>query len=253
MENLKTAIIASPALCSINYNSALPVILTVDTSNIAVGYILMQEDKGGKRFPAHFGSITLNDQEQCYSQAKLELFSLFRALHDVWLYIFGMWNLVVEVDARYIKGMINNPDLQPNATINQWITGILLFDFKLVHVPTAKHAAPDGLSRRPKAKEDPKVDEQEYEGWVDECGAFAIELMNCCEPKSQLLCPTEILPSEYYSPNTLPQDKAMQRDERLEVVKEFLEMKKPPDGLEEKEIESLVQLATHYFVKGGEL
>ncbi|KIK13107.1 hypothetical protein PISMIDRAFT_18225, partial [Pisolithus microcarpus 441] len=176
MEYLKDTIVASPALCSIDYNSALPVILAVDTLNVAVGYILMQEDEGSKRYPAHFGSITLNDQEQHYSQAKLELFGLFRALHDVWLYIFCVWDLVVEVDARYIKGMINNPDLQPNATINRWIAGILLFDFKLVHIPATKHAAPDGLSRRPKAEEDPEVDEEEYEDWVDECGAFAIEL-----------------------------------------------------------------------------
>ncbi|KIK12284.1 hypothetical protein PISMIDRAFT_18852 [Pisolithus microcarpus 441] len=203
----------------------------------------MQEDEGGKRYPARFGSITLNDREWRYSQAKLELFGLFRALHDVRLHIFG-----------------------PNATINRWITSILLFNFKLVHVPAAKHAAPDGLSRRPKAEEDPEVDEEEYEDWVDECGAFTVELMNRRDPKSRLLHPTDIPPSEYYSPNTLPQDvaifttteilpgtseseiprskKAKKRDERLEVMREFLETKKPPDGLEEKEIESLVQLAT---------
>ncbi|KIK14946.1 hypothetical protein PISMIDRAFT_16899 [Pisolithus microcarpus 441] len=143
---------------------------------------------------------------------------------------------------------------------------ILLFDFKLVHIPTTKHATPDGLSRRPKAEEDPEVDEDEYEDWVDECGAFAIELMNCCKPKSRLLHPPEIPLSEYYSPSSLPQDvaiftaseippepseteilrseKVRQRDKRLEVVREFLETKKPPDGLEEKELESLVQLAT---------
>ena len=55
---------------------------------------------------------------------------------------------MVEVDAKYIKGMINNPDIQPNATINRWIAGILLFDFKLVHVPGTQHGGPDGLSRR---------------------------------------------------------------------------------------------------------
>jgi hypothetical protein len=55
-------------------------------------------------------------------------------------------NLVVEVDAKYLKGMLNNPDIQPNATINQWIAGILIFDFKLVHVPTIHHTAADGLS-----------------------------------------------------------------------------------------------------------
>jgi hypothetical protein len=39
-------------------------------------------------------------------------------LHAVCVFIFSVKNLTVEVDAKYIKGMINNPDLQPNATIN---------------------------------------------------------------------------------------------------------------------------------------
>jgi hypothetical protein len=43
------------------------------------------------------------------------------------------------VDASYIKGMISNPDIQLNAAINHWIAAILLFDFKLVHIPADKH------------------------------------------------------------------------------------------------------------------
>ncbi|KAI0323305.1 hypothetical protein GY45DRAFT_1211434, partial [Cubamyces sp. BRFM 1775] len=56
--------------------------------------------------------------------------------------------LILEVDAKYIKDMLNNPDLQPNATINRWIQGILLFDFELRHVPAERHKGPDALSRR---------------------------------------------------------------------------------------------------------
>ena len=41
--------------------------------------------------------------------------------------------------------MLNEPDLQSNATINQWIQGILLFDFALVHVPADKYKGPDAL------------------------------------------------------------------------------------------------------------
>ena len=43
----------------------------------------------------------------------------------------GVKKLVVEVHAKYIKGMLNNPDIQPNTTINRWIAGILLFNFTL--------------------------------------------------------------------------------------------------------------------------
>jgi hypothetical protein len=55
-------------------------------------------------------------------------------------------NRVVEVDAKYLKGMLNNPDIQPNATINRWIAGILLFNFKLIHIPAIHHTAADRLS-----------------------------------------------------------------------------------------------------------
>jgi hypothetical protein len=72
----------------------------------------------GKHYPSHFRSISLTEVKNCYSQAKLELYGLFHALHTVCMHIFGITNLTVEVDTKNIKGMINNPDLQPNATIN---------------------------------------------------------------------------------------------------------------------------------------
>jgi len=63
------------------------------------------------------------------------------------LYLVGISNLVVEVDASYIKGMLSNPDVQLNAAINCWIATILLFNFKLAHIPADKHKGPNRLSR----------------------------------------------------------------------------------------------------------
>ena len=45
-ERLKHAIINSPAIRAIDYTSDAPVILSVDTSYIAIGYVLAQEDFG---------------------------------------------------------------------------------------------------------------------------------------------------------------------------------------------------------------
>jgi len=115
MQILKDAVLSSPALKRLDYMSKREVILAVDTSNIAIGFILLQVGKDGKRYPSRFGSIALTEVESCYSQAKLELYSLFRVVR---IFIFGMKNLTAEVDAKYIKWMINNPNLQPNATIN---------------------------------------------------------------------------------------------------------------------------------------
>ena len=51
------------------------------------------------------------------------------------------------MDAQYIRGMLKNLDIQPNATINRWIATILLFNFKLVHMPASKHHGLDSLSQ----------------------------------------------------------------------------------------------------------
>jgi hypothetical protein len=177
MQILKDAVLSSPALKHLDYMSKREVILAVDTSNIAIGFILLQVGEDGKRYPSRFRSIALTEVESCYSQAKLELYSLFRVLRMVRVFIFGVKNLTVEVDVKYIKGMINNPDLQPNATINRWIAGILLFSFKLVHISALKHKGVDGLSRCPPVEEDP-MEDGDYEDWIDRAYSFSITLLN---------------------------------------------------------------------------
>jgi hypothetical protein len=56
--------------------------------------------------------------EATYSQPKLELYGLFCALRHFCLYIIDAKNLIVEVDAKYIKGMLTELELQLNAVIN---------------------------------------------------------------------------------------------------------------------------------------
>jgi hypothetical protein len=148
MENIKDLVTRSPVLRLLNYAAHdWPIILAVDSSVTAIRYVLMQIRDDKCQYLSRFGSIAWTEHKSRYSQAKLELYGLFHALCAYRIYIIGVKNLVVEVDAKYLKGMLNNPDIQPNATINQWIAGILLFDFKLVHVPAIHHTAADRLSR----------------------------------------------------------------------------------------------------------
>ena len=58
-------------------------------------------------------------------------YGLYRAVKDVKMFIIGVLNLVIEVDAKYIKGMINNLDVIPSAAANRWIAYLLLFTFSL--------------------------------------------------------------------------------------------------------------------------
>src|SRR6266702_8544149 len=127
MEDLKTAIINSEALIPIDYVSSRPVFLAIDSSWHAVGWILSQQCEDSQCRPSRFSSIGWNDRESRYSQPKIELYSLFRALHALCVHIVGITDLIVEMDAQYIHGMLKNPDIQPNAAMNRWITAIKFF------------------------------------------------------------------------------------------------------------------------------
>src|SRR3981189_3273921 len=174
-EDLKDALLTSPALHAIDYISSTPVILAVNTSYIAVGFHLCQcdIDNPRKRYFSQFCSITLNDRESRYSQPKLEIYGLYRALRSLRIYLIGLWNLIVEVDAKYIKGMLANPDISPSASINRWIVAILTFHFKLVHV-AGSHHGPDGLSRRPRQPDNPpdKLDNNNFDDWINKLHGF---------------------------------------------------------------------------------
>jgi hypothetical protein len=173
MQQLKNAITSSSALIPIDYISSRPVFLAIDSSYRAVGWILSQECEDGQRRHSRFGSIAWNERESRYSQPKIELYGLFRALRALRIHIVGITNLVVEMDAKFVKGMLSNPDVQPNAAMNRWIAAILLFNFTLAHVPAEKHTGPDGLSRR-----EPIPGEDEEEGdpeeWIDNILALGI-------------------------------------------------------------------------------
>src|SRR5882672_373930 len=123
MEDLKQAIITTPCLHPIDYHSNQCIILTVNSSCIATSFILLQLNMDNKWYPSWFDSITWNERESCYSQARIKIFGLWHALQADWLYIIGVKNLLVEIDASYIKGMLNNPDIQPGTMVNRWIIG----------------------------------------------------------------------------------------------------------------------------------
>ena len=131
MDSLKAAVISFPAIRPIDYSSTNEIILAVDSSFIACGWILSQLDDDSQRRPSHFGSITWTTLESRYLQAKIKLYGLFQVLKATKVWIIGVQNLTVEVDAKHNKGMIHNPDIQLNVSINQWIAAILLFDLKL--------------------------------------------------------------------------------------------------------------------------
>ena len=266
-EDLKKALLASPALRPINYSSDAPVILAVDTSSIAVGFYLCQLDTNNpkKRYYARFGSIPLNDREHCFSQPKLDLYGLFRTLRAYKIFIVGIWNLIIEVDARYIRGMLNNLDTAPSASINRWIVAILAFYFELRHVPGEVHG-PDGLSRRPPQPGDLSNDEDpdDFEDWVNSMYGF-LHPINPTVPVDQI--EKVLLSFAYQSTSTLHEgykesedalsvaysmprrEAAVLADKRLEMVHDWLRTFLRPNGLSEHELALTIRYASNFFIK----
>ena len=277
MKDLKEALLSSPALRPIDYKSDAPVILSVDTSSIAIGLMLAQCDPEDtkRRYVARFGSITLNDRESRYSQPKLELYGLYRALRSLKMHLLGVRNLIIEVDAKYIKGMLANPDIAPSASINRWILGILMFHFTLVHVPGTHHG-PDGLSRRkPQPGDEPEKDD-DFEDWVDQVNGF----IHFIDPLPlQIFSLTNSPPISCYitdsdredspEPEDAPQpkdqddstpysivprsDAAEAMDDKLVKVKKWLETLERPDSMTNSEYKSFMRYCTEFFILNDRL
>ena len=134
MDVLKNTIAQSPALITINYKSGRPVIFAVDTSVIAIGYIILK--------------LMPKDSEDQYN---LDQFLWTRILLQP-IQVGAIWTLSSTLSKSATSHRCQEPSYRswcqvyqrhaqspwsPNATLNWWIAGILLFNFTLVHVPAA--------------------------------------------------------------------------------------------------------------------
>ena len=161
---VKEGVRQAKAIRPLDYENQGAIVLAVDSSYIGIGFYIYQEDRDDpkRHYYAKFGSKPLNEREARFSQPKRELFGLKKALRLNKRWLFGARKLIVETDAKYIKGMLENPDMMPTATINRWIDEILLYHFTLRHKAGATFG-PDGLSRRT-----PQTDDPSYEPCSDD-------------------------------------------------------------------------------------
>jgi len=159
MELLKEGVRQAKAIRPLDYEGQGNIVLAVDSSYIGIGFYIYQEDINDPKikYYAKFGSKIMNEREARFSQPKRELFGMKEALRLNKHLLFGVRKLIVETDAKYIKGMLQNPDMMPTATINRWIDEISLFQFTIRHKAGATFG-PDGLSRRSLQEGDPSYE-----------------------------------------------------------------------------------------------
>jgi hypothetical protein len=232
-EILKSLVASAPAIRPLDYNSKRTIYLSVDTSIHGIGFVLSQADERGKKIPARYGSLPITKVESNYGQSKLELYGLFRALRHFSLHILGVENLVVEVDAASIIGMLNKPDIQACNSMNRWICAIKLYQFKLKYVPGKTHHAPDALSRRGYQDDEPEPD-PDPDGWIDDIALMAFA--------------TKDPPSTTAWIGILKGSDPHEQDKELEDILRFLVTFSSPNFQTAKELKSFITKTHGYFV-----
>ena len=168
------------------------------------------------------------------------------------------------MDTVFIRGMLNNPDIQPNTVINRWITAIHLFDFKLVHVPADKHQGPDGLSRREPVEGE--IDEEDDpEEWIDKMLGLSIWATTSSATHSLIfLSPTPVVsvfgtgvdhlvidladnPLEFP-----PSSKSRDIEAEMMNIQHYLETLKKPTNVD-GDWEKFLRKTRRYFLLDGQL
>src|SRR5258708_7266899 len=86
----------------------------VDSSSIGIGWMIAQCLVDAE-YPIVFGSITFNEQEAQYSQPKLELYGVFRALKAEWHRLHNIHFCLI-VDTGFLIQMMSSLDL-PNVVM----------------------------------------------------------------------------------------------------------------------------------------
>ena len=144
MKNLKEILKLPSILRQVDYDCDRPVVVTVDTSPIAIGLVIGQDDVEGWRFAIRFGARILTDRQRRYLQVKKKLLEALTAIKAVRNYLIGA-NVVLETDCARLLGMIANCST-PDIAMLRWIAYIRSLNLVLMHISGTKNYVADMLS-----------------------------------------------------------------------------------------------------------
>ena len=142
-ELLKKAVTSAPVLRQ--YDPDLPIIVTTDASQYAIGAVLEQIENRVTR-PAMFLSRTLNAAEQRYAAHERELLAIVDTLRQWRVYLHGQ-RFLVHTD-HYPLRYIQTQDSLSQRQV-RWLEKMMEFDFKIIPIKGKSNQVADALSREP--------------------------------------------------------------------------------------------------------
>ena len=145
IRQLKEMLLNAPVLRKARYDSEHPIIVTVDTSPIGIGWAISQEEKDGLRYAVRFGAKILTDRQRAYPQIKRELWGMLTAIKTDREYLIGA-EVVIETYCRLLLGMISSCETSDIAML-RWIAYIKSLCPEIKHIAGVDNPVADMLSR----------------------------------------------------------------------------------------------------------
>ena len=116
-------LLRAPTLRKVDYKCGRPVIVTVDTSPIKIGWAIGQDNEDGNRYAARFGAKVLSGRQRNYPQIKRKLWGVVTPMKNDKEYLIGA-EVIVEADCLLpLQGMISSCST-PKIAILCWIAYI---------------------------------------------------------------------------------------------------------------------------------
>ncbi|KAL3682680.1 hypothetical protein R1sor_000702 [Riccia sorocarpa] len=159
MRKLKALLSSPPVLGRVDYKCGRPVILTVDTSPIAIGWAVGQDDENGNRIAVRFGARVFSSRQREYPQVKRKLWGVVTAMKAERNYLIGAM-VVVEIDCLLLLGMITNCST-PDMIMLNWVAYIKFVNPEFKHIVGKENAVADMLLRARYDNEEEMVEESE--------------------------------------------------------------------------------------------
>ena len=176
IEELKKILKSPPVLKQVEYNSRRLVIVTVDISPIAIGWVVGQDDEEGNRFAICFGARILTERQRAYPQVKRELWGALTALKADKNYLIGA-NVVLETNCLPLLGMISNCN-SPDIAMLRRIAYIKSLNPDLKHITSKMNLVADMLSRARYFDEKKMMAHGENEDFTDGGYVLATDIEN---------------------------------------------------------------------------
>ncbi|PAA51672.1 hypothetical protein BOX15_Mlig023015g11 [Macrostomum lignano] len=142
LNKLKDALTQAPVLQLPDFSR--PIVISCDSSAVALGAVLSQE-RDGQELPVAYASRTLSKAERNYSTTDRELLAIVWSLKQFRMYLSNSCKIQVFTDHKPITGLLNAKE--PTGRLARWLQLIQEFPLEILYRPGKENIVPDTLSR----------------------------------------------------------------------------------------------------------